>query len=319
MITFSPPEERAVKAVLIHKNQKIAIKMLIAFITFLVSAGVYCIITVSKNNVQSAQQLFSDNIFTGIVVFCAFSLFLVSFFINVPITKRNIKDNGGYKTILEKDKIRVLFSGEPEIIVNLKDIDQVEEYDIFYLIHCYKWTDEIVCSKNLFEQGDDQQFHNYFKERGFDVQDKTDKKIYVSVLNKINGRVRAGYTSIIFSLICALTVFPLYWFVIKILMAFVPNLVSTIMVTLLDLTLIMRIVLGILFLPLALVATLIAGITSVGILGAIPLLLYASFYKANKQLKNKNKSLGVISLVVCVLVALFCIFILLLLIGVFKL
>ena len=316
LIKFSAPEERAVKAVLIHKNQKIALMMLRAFFILLVGVLVYCAITIPKNNIKNAFQLFSDNIFTGLVVFCTFTFFLVVYFINVPISKKRIKENSGYKVVFEKDKIKVLFPEEPEIIVNLDDVDDVEEYDIFYLIHCYKFTDEIVCSKTAFEEGDAQEFLSYFNNRGFVLTDNRNVKIYVSLINKINSKTRAGYSSLIYSLLGAGLAFPLFWFAVNVLILFVPNLLSLIMFTLWDFSLIVKLALGILFLPLALVATIIAGITALGIILVPPSLVYLSAYKAGAQLKIKDKVLGILASVICGLVAIFILLVLLLVIGI---
>ncbi len=315
MVKFSAPEDRAVKAVLIHKNQKIALKMLYAFLILLASIGVYCLISIPRNSIKNAQQLFSDNILTGLIVFTSFALFMVVYFINMPITKKMIRENGGYKVVFENDKIKVLFPGEPEIVVDIKDIDAVEEYDIFYLIHCYKFTDEIVCSKSAFEEGDYRDLWKYFKDRGFRIQDKTDTKIYVSIINKISYRTRAGYSSMIYSGICVALAFPLFWFAIKILMLFVPNFLSLLMHTLRDLDLLVKVVLGLLFLPIALVATLIAWVTALGIVLVPPLLIYLSGYKAVKQLKSNKKWLGVIAISVCVVCAVMVVFALLVVLG----
>ena len=315
MVKFSAPEDRAVKAVLIHKNQKIALKMLYAFLILLVSIGAYCLINIPRNSIKSAEQLFSDNILTGLIVFCAFALFMVVYFINIPINKIMIRENGGYKVVFEQDKIKVLFPDEPEILVDIKDIDAVEEYDIFYLIHCYKYTDEIVCSKSAFEEGDYNALWKYFKDRGFRIEDKSDTKIYVSLINKISQRARAGYSSIIYSAICLALAFPLFWFAIKVLILYVPNLLSLLMHTLYGLKLFVKILLGLIFLPIALVVTIISGITALGIILVPPSLIYLSGYKAQKQLKTNKKALGIVALSFCIIVATYVVLALLVVLG----
>ena len=318
MVKFSAPEEKAVKAVLTAKNHRVGLKIFSGFGGMLVATIIYGIVSIFSNKFWTVRELFSDNLFTGMVCFCIASLLTGVYFVNRPVTKKHLFDNGRYQVILDGEVIKVLFPDEPEIVLSLSDINSVEEYDIFYLIHCYKNTDEIVCSKNAFVEGDDLAFKSFFDKHGFPTKIK-EHKIYTSITKRIDKKVRAGYASLIYSSLAIVLAFPFYWLLIEVLITFIPSLVNVMMITLLDIPLWTAIIISVLYIPIVLVSTLVCGISGVALLISVPFLIYISGRYSLKQLNSKKWGIGIISTIGVILAIAMLIFVLLLLLHVFYL
>lgn len=316
MVKFSAPEEKAVKAVLTAKNHKLGLKIFSGFGCLLLATIIYGIVSVFTNKFWTVRELFSDNLFTGMVCFCIATLFSGIFFVNRPVTKKQLFDNGRYQVILDDNQIKVIFPDEPEIVVPLSQITSVEEYDIFYLIRCFKNTDEIVCSKNAFLQGNDEEFKKYFSDNGFETKVK-EHKIYTSLLKKIDKNVRAGYASLIYAGLAIVLAFPFYWLVIEVLITFVPSLVEVMMVTLLDIPLWTAIIISVLYIPIVLTSTLVCGVSAFGLLAFIPFLIYLSGYYSYSQIKTKKWKMAFVSAIGVILAIFALVFCLLLLLHVF--
>ena len=319
LVKFSAPEERAVKAVITAKNHKTGRSVLYVFSCMILATLIYGTISVFTNKFWTVRELFSDNLWTGLVCFCIATLIMGLYFMNRPITKKKLYDNGRYQVILEGDCVKVLFPDEPEIIVPLSKISGVEEYDIFYLIRCYKNTDEIVCSKNSFVSGDDIEFKKFFEEKGILTKQNEDKKIYVSLLKRIDKKVRAGWASLIYAGLAILLAYPFYWLVVEVLISFVPSVVEVMMVTLLDIPLWTAVLIGVLYIPIVLVSTLVCGVSALSLLAVIPFLIYVSGYYAIKQAKGQNKLLGAFAIAGVVIAVAMLIAVLLFLLNVFYL
>lgn len=302
MLIFSAPEEKAVKAVLTSKNQKSAVKLSYLFAFCITISLIYGIITSIVNGFYTPAELFTDYMFTGLVAMSIFALTWSLVYVYKPVSKIRLQDNSGYQTIFESDCIKVLFPDEPEVIVPLDEIDEIIEYDIFYLIYCYDYKDEIVCSKNAIVDGTTQDFYDWCNSIDIPIKQNQEKKIYRSFFKKVDKEKRAGVSSIVFSALAALVVYPLFWLAIEVFLPFVPNLLTTLLATLWDLELIFIILLGLLFLPLGITATIISSLSAL-VVFILPLFLsYLAIKRAIKQIKMKKNGLGIIALILSIIV-----------------
>lgn len=301
MLKFSAPEEKAVKAVLTGKNQKNGIKLSYVFAFLLTLSLIYGIISAVVNGYYTPAELFTDYLFTGLVSLTVFALSWSLIFVYKPVKQRELDDNGRYDVEFTDDGVKVLFPDEPEVFVALDQIDEVVEYDIFYLIHCYGYKDEIVCSKNSLVDTTEQDFHDWCAKIGKPVH-LQEKKIYRSVFKKVDKSIRSGVASVVFASVALLSAYPLFWLAIDVFILFVPNLLVTLLSTLWDLELIFIILLGILFLPLGITATIVSGISAITVFGFPVFLLVVSFKCALNQLKRNKKAIGYIALIFTILV-----------------
>ena len=300
MIKFSAPEEKAVKAVLISKNQKIAVKLFYAFVGLFALSLIYGIISAVANRYYTAPELFSDNMFSGLVSLCIFSLGLAVYLVYKPVKKKQLDANGHYDIVFCENSIKVLFPDEPEVEVFLNEIDEVVEYDIFYLIYCYKRKDEIICSKSAFVEGDEKAFREYF-ERAKKPFSQPEKKVYRSIFKKVNKEYRSGVISLVLAFMAVLLTYPFAWLTFNVFIKFVPNLLLNLMVTLLDLKLIFQILLGVLFLPLGIVATIISGVSALTLMAVPIVLLIGAVRSSVKQSKNGKRFLGILSFIFAII------------------
>ena len=308
MVKFSAPEERAVKAVLISKNQKIGVKILYVFTCLLTVTLIYGAISASANGLYTAEELFSDYVFTALTLFSLFCLSIGLFFVNRIVTQKQLNDNGRYSVELSGDSIKVAFPDEPIVEVSLSDVCSVEEYDIFYIIRIKKGKDEIICSKNALTCGQKEAFENFFASFGLVVQKANDKQIYHSFLKKIRRDLQAGLSSIVYSAIACLVVYPCFWLVIKVLVFFVPDLLSSMLMFLLDVGALARILVGFLVLPIGIVCTIVCAVSSMTVMSFPIFLIFIAIKDALKQLDIKKGALsfgaiatGVLAIAVSVL------------------
>ena len=316
MVRFSAPEEKAVKAVLIGKNHKLASFFSYIFVFMLLFTVTYGILTSFANGFYTIQMAFTDKVLAGLVCFTIFFLSLTIFYFNKPISKKTLDDHGRYDVILDGENIKVLFPEEPEVIVSIKDVDEVVEYDIFYLIHIYGHKDEIVCSKNAFTEGDAKTFEQFFVDNGKRLKKSGNKRIYSSILNHVTKDIRPGFAAFVYSAIACAISYPLFWLLAKVLILYVPTVLSSLMLTLWDVQLVLQLLLGVLFVPVGLLITLVCLVASVTVLAFPVFLIFVSFKDAIAQLETKNKAVGYCALVFVVLATLFCVFIILRVLGV---
>ena len=301
LIRFTAPEEKAIKAVLTGKNQKTGIKLSYVFAFLLTTSLVFGIILSVVKGFYTPAELFSDYLFTGLVAFTVFVLAWSLIFVYKPIKQKELDDNGRYDVEFTDDGVKVLFPDEPEVFVSVEDIDEVVEYDIFYLIHCYGHKDEIVCSKSSLSVGSQEDFFAWCDKIGKPVH-LEEKKIYRSIFKKVDKSVRSGVASVVFTAVALLSAYPLFWLAFEVFVQFVPNLLVTLLATLWDLKLIFIILLGILFLPIGITATIVSGLTALTVVGFPVFLLIVSFKCALNQLKKNKKAIGYIALIFSMLV-----------------
>lgn len=311
MVRLSAPEEKAVKAVLIAKNQKVATIISYIFLFFLLFTLIYGILTSVANGFFSVAMVFSDNVFTGLVCFTIFSLSISLFYYNRVISQKTLDDHGHYDVVLEGDCVKVLFPDEPEVIVPINKIDEVVEYDIFYLIHCYGYKDEIVCSKNAFVCGDENDFREFFLSFGKKIENSRNKKVYSSILNHVTKEVRPGFAAFVYSAIACATMYPLFWLLVNVLIYYVPTVLTTVMMALWDVHLVLQIVLGILFIPVGLVAMIMCGVAALTVLAFPILLIFVSYKDALVQIKSNKSVLGYLAISFVIVATIFCLFIIL--------
>lgn len=307
MIGFSAPEEKAVRAVLTGKNQKKGAKIFYAFACSLTATLIYGIFTSLINAFWTPEELFTDYLFVGLTCHTIFLLGVGFWVIYKPIRSKTLDANGHYRTVLEKDCIKVLFPDEPEVIVNLSDVDNVVEYDIFYLISCYGGTDEIVCSKSAFEKGNHEKLVKYFEQANipFSVYQK---KIYRSVFKKVSKKVRLGVVSIILSLLAVLVAYPFFWLASNVLIPFVPNLLSKLLASIWDLYLIVRVLVGLLFVPIGVVATIISGISGLFVILCPFFFIVIAFRCSLKQINRNGNWIGYVAIILVFLATIVAIF-----------
>lgn len=311
MISFSAPKEKAVRAVLTGKNQKLGAKILYAFACSLTATLIYGIFTSLINAFWTPEELFTDYLFVGFMCFTIFLLGIAFYVIYMPIRKKSLDANGHYRTVFDKDCIKVLFPDEPEVIVNLSDVDCVIEYDIFYLISCYGGTDEIICSKASFETGNHEQLVKYFEQANVTFS-LYQKKIYRSVFKKVPKKIRLGVVSIALSLLTIFIAYPFFWITFNVLIQYVPNLLSRLLSSIWDLYLIVRILVGLLFVPIGVVATIISSISSLVVIFCPLALLLLSLRCSVKQFSRNNNWIGYLSITMVCLATIVTIFLVLL-------
>ncbi len=317
MIGFSAPEEKAIRAVLTGKNQKKGAKIFYVFACLLTATLIYGIFTSLINAFWTPKELFTDYLFVGLTCLTIFLLGVAFWIVYKPIRKKTLDANGHYRTVFEKDCIKVLFPDEPEVIVNLSDVDSVVEYDIFYLISCFGGTDEIVCSKSAFEKGNHEKLVKYFEQANipFSVYQK---KIYRSVFKKVSKKVRLGVVSITLSLLAVLVAYPFFWLASNVLIPFVPNLLSKLLASIWDLYLIVRVLVGLLFVPIGVVATIISGISALVVILCPILLLVFGLRCSIKQFNRNGNWIGYVSMLILLLAIISTIFLGLMALQIFS-
>lgn len=292
MIIFSPPEEKAIRAVLIKRNKRIANKLLKGFALILAICIAYGVIRSVASKYYTLNEIFSDYIFAVLLCLSIFVLVIALLLINCPIRQKSINNNGGYKTVFEKDCIKVIFPDEPEIIVGHNEIDSVEEYDICYIVHIRNNTDEIICSKSAFIKGDENKLRKYFARIDFAVKVRTDKKIYFSLVKKMDKSIRAGMVSILLSLLCIVVAYPLIWLGLSVLLKIVPNILLELFKTLWDFALIIKILIGVLFVPIGVLLTIISGVSLLAVVGMPLFYAVISLQCVVVQFRRNNKFIG---------------------------
>ena len=122
------------------------------------------------------------------------------------------------------------------------------------------------------------------------------------------GQWRAILSSIVYSAIACLVVYPCFWLVIKVLVFFVPDLLSSMLMFLLDVGALARILVGFLVLPIGIVCTIVCAVSSMTVMSFPILLIFIAIKDALKQLDIKKGALsfgaiatGVLAIAVSVL------------------
>lgn len=304
MVKFSAPEQRAVKAVLISKNQKFAYKIFYLFGLILSATLIYGAIASAVNGYYTVTELFNDYLFTGLTCFSVFSLSVGVYFVYKPISERQLIDNGGYTVECFQDGFSVCFPQEDPVFVPFSQVDSVCSYDLFYLVKIYGGKDEIVCSKNAFEVGDEKGFLKILKQNGITVANALKTRVYFSLINKVSQNNRRGVASMFNALIACVIFYPCLWLVIEVLVSYVPHLMSQMLLFLLDVSALARILIGFLILPIGIVATIVSLITTVTAVAFPVLLVFLSFKNAIKQLEIKKNAFSVATMVcACISIA----------------
>ena len=226
MVKFLPPEQRAIKAVLISKNQKLAYKIFYLFGLLLSATLIYGAIASAVNGYYTVNELFGDYLFTGLVCFSVFCLTVGEVFMYKPVSQKQLIDNGEYTVECSDQGFTVTFPQEDPVFVPFEEVVSVTNYDLFYLVKIYGGKDEIVCSKNAFCEGDEKSFLKLLNKKGFAVSNAVNKRIYFSVLNKFNQDKRSAIASVFNSVGACALVYPCFWLVINVLLFIVPQLMQ---------------------------------------------------------------------------------------------
>lgn len=297
MVKFLPPEQRAIKAVLISKNQKFSYKIFYLFGLILSATLIYGAIASVVNGYYTVSELFGDYLFTGLTCFSVFCLTVGVLFMYKPVSQKQIIDNGEYTVECSDQGFTVTFPQEDPVFVPFSDVVSVINYDLFYLVSISAGKDEIVCSKNAFLEGDEQTFLKMLSQKGITVENAVKTRIYFSVVNKFNPSVRRGVASLFNCVIACLLFYPCLWLVIDVLIYYVPSLMAQMMLFLLNVSALARILIGFLILPVGIIANLVSIITMLTAVAFPLLLVFLSFKNALKQLEVKKNAFSVATMV----------------------